>query len=586
MANPSTERRILRFDEFEADLHSFELRKRGRKVRLQNKPFLLLAALLERAGDLVTREELQERLWRDDTVIVFDDNLNTATGKLRFALGDTAKSPRFIETLPGRGYRFIGVLQESSARLRNRTRRLQFNTVLPLENLSGDPAQEYFADGMTDALITDLARIRALTVISRTSIMQYKGVRKPLRDIARELDVGAIVEGSVLRAGERVRVTAQLIDAASDSHLWAESYDRDLKDVLTLQSELAHSIALKIKVQLSPEERSRLAAPGRVDPQAHEDYLKGRYCLNKRTEKELDKAIRYFESAVEKDPRYAVAYSGLSDAYTLLSAGGYGANSPEDVIPKARDAALTALDIDDTLADAHVSLGLLKFKTDWNWPDAEGEFKRALELNPNQPTAHHWYALFLMSMVRLDEALSVIRRAQQLDPLPLIIKSAVGRALHFTSHLVAAVEEYRALIELDPKFGQAHFDLGMTYLEMKRFEQAIEEFETALALSGVRATIIARIAISYAEWGKRDEALEVLDKLTNLSETRYVSPYDIAEVQLSLGELDAAFENLEKAYRDRNPFMIYLAVDPAMRRARSDPRFEQMMRRMRFPRTT
>ena len=582
MANFSTERRILRFDQFEADLHSFELRKRGRKVKLQKKPFLLLAALLERAGDVVTRGELQERLWRDDTV-VFDDNLNTATGKLRFALGDTAQSPRFIETLPGRGYRFIGALQESSQRLRNETSPLQFIAVLPLENLAGDPEQEYFADGMTDALITDLARIRALTVISHTSIMQYKGVRKPLRDIARELGVGAIVEGSVLRVGERVRVTAQLIDAASDGHLWAECYDRDLEHVLTLQSELAHAIARKIKVRLSAEERSRLAATGRVDPQAHEDYLKGRYCLNKRTEKELDKAIRYFESAVEKDPRYAVAYSGLSDAYTLLSAGGYGANSPDDVIPKARDAVLTALDIDDTLADAHVSLGLL-FKTDWNWPAAEREFKRALELNPNQPTAHHCYALFLMSMVRLDEALSVIRRAQQLDPLSLIIRSAVGRALHFASQLDAAASEYRALIELDPEFGQAHFDLGMTYLEMKRFEQAIEEFDTALELSGVRSTIIARVGISYAEWGKRDQALEVLDQLSKLSETRYVSPYDIAEVQLALGELDAAFENLEKAYRDRDPFMIYLAVDPAIRRARSDPRLEQMMRRMRFPR--
>ena len=243
----------------------------------------------------------------------------------------------------------------------------------------------------------------------------------------------------------------------------------------------SRAIARKIKVQLSAEEKSRLAATGRVDPEAHEDYLKGRYCLNKRTEKELDKAIRYFESAVEKDPRYAVAYSGLSDAYTLLSSGGYGTDSPEDVIPKARDAVLTALDIDDTLADAHVSLGLLKFKTDWNWPAAEREFKRALELNPNQPTAHHWYALFLMSMVRLDEARSVIRRAQKLDPLSLIIRSAAGRALHFSSQLDAAAEEYRALIELDPKFGQAHFDLGMTYLEMKRFEQAIEEFETARA---------------------------------------------------------------------------------------------------------
>ena len=280
MANPSTERRILRFDQFEADLHSFELRKRGRKVKLQKKPFLLLTALLERAGDVVTREELQEKLWRDDTVVVFDDNLNTATGKLRFALGDTAKSPRFIETLPGRGYRFIGALEESSAPLRNETSPLQRIAVLPLENLSGDPEQEYFADGMTDALITDLAKIRALTVISRTSIIQYKGVRKPLQDIARELNVGAIVEGSVLRAGERVRVTAQLIDAASDSHLWGEYYDRDLHDVLTLQSELAHAIARKIKVQLSAEEKSRLAATGRVDPQAHEDYLKGRYCLN------------------------------------------------------------------------------------------------------------------------------------------------------------------------------------------------------------------------------------------------------------------------------------------------------------------
>jgi TolB-like protein len=413
MSTRPAHRQLVSFGPYEADLDASELRKRGRKIRLQEKPFAVLAALVERPGELVTREELRERLWPDDTVVVFDDNLNTAVGKLRAALGDTAKNPRFVETLPRRGYRFIADTQTKRLPTADSPPRI---AVLPLDNLSRNPEQEYFADGMTDAIITDLAKLGAMSVISRTSIIQYKGVRKPIGEIANELGVSVILEGSVLRSGDRVRVTAQLIDAESDRHLWGESFDRELRDVLNLQSELARAIAAEIRVQLSAEDEARLSRTRKVDELAHDAYLKGRYCLNQRTEEELEKAIRYFEQAIERDPSYAAVYAGLSDAYSLLVAGGYGAGAPAELIPKARNAALEALARDDTLADVHASLGYLKFKMDWDWAGAEHSFRRAIELNPSSVTAHHWYALCLMSMVRLDEALSETTRAHELDP--------------------------------------------------------------------------------------------------------------------------------------------------------------------------
>ena len=455
--------------------------------------------------------------------------------------------------------------------------------VLPLENLSRDPEQEYFADGMTEELTTDLGQIEALRVISRTSVMRFKGVRPAggLPEIARQLKVDAVVEGSVLRSGDRVRITAQLIDAQTDRHLWAQSYERDLRDVLALQGEVAQAIANEIKIKVTPQEQARLASARPVNPDAHEAYLKGRYYWNLRTEEGLKKGIEYFQQAIEKDPGYALAYVGLADSYGTVAT--WNVKAPNEAYPRARAAASKALEIDEALAEAHASLGAVREEYDWDWLGAEKEFKRAIELNPGYATAHQWYAECLSVMGRHDEAIAEAKRAQELDPLSLIINAVGGRVLFYARRYDEAIAQCRRTLDLNAGFYPAHLFLGWALEQEKLYEQAISEYQKAIAPVQGNPRLAATLARGYAVAGKRTEALETISQVRELSKQSYVSSYVTAQAYAALGDTDLAFQWLEKAYQERDSKLAWLKVEPGFDSLRSDPRFQNLLRRMNFP---
>jgi serine/threonine protein kinase/Tfp pilus assembly protein PilF len=454
--------------------------------------------------------------------------------------------------------------------------RIQSLAVLPLENLSSDPEQDYFADGMTEALITDLSKISALRVISRTTAMRYRGVKKSLREIARELDVDAVVEGSVLRVGDRVRITAQLIEAASDKHLWAESYERDSRDVLALQSEVAQAVAREIKITLTPEERSRLGRVSQVNPEAHEAYLKGRFYWNQRTEKGLKQSIEYFQRAIETDPGYAAAYSGLADAYGIL--GNNQFVTAHDSFPKAKAAAVKALELDDSLAEAHASLALIMQNYDWDWVGAEREFQRAFGLNPNYASAHQWYAFYLVGMGRYSDAVAEIQKARHLDPLSPRINSNVGLIFYYARDYDQALRELHKALELDPIGGR--WFLGWVYGQKRMYAEGIAvSLERSQLLEG-RGTSLPDLAHAYAVAGKTVEAKQTLERIKEQSKHTYIPPDAIALVHVALNEKDKAFALLEEAYAQHNVLFYWLKADPRFDPLRSDSRFQDLLRRV------
>jgi serine/threonine protein kinase/Flp pilus assembly protein TadD len=457
--------------------------------------------------------------------------------------------------------------------------------VLPLENLSRDPEQEYFADGMTDELITQLAQISALRVISRTSVMRFKGTREAIRDITRELNVDAVVEGTVVRSAERVRVTAQVIQVNPEKHVWADSYDRPLGDAVILQGQLAHQIAQAIRIKLTPEEQTRLAGLHAVNHEAYETFLKGRYFWSKRTEETTKKAIEYFQQATEKDPNYALAFTGLADSYIslVLTEALQEALPPKEAFPKARAAVDRALEIDDTLAEAHASLGHIKFQYDRDWSGAEKEFQRAIELNPNIANAHQWYALSLMWRGRLEEALNQVKQALELDPLSLVINANLGFILSGAQQYDQAIEQFRKTLEMDPNFAYAHYRLGQLYVQKEMYAEAVPELEKAIALSGGSPRATAELGLSYARMGRRNDALRLLHDLKERSKRRYVSPFDLAVIYGGLGDKGGTLECLEKAYDERSTSLNLLKSSPAFVAVRSDPRFTQLVRHIGLP---
>ena len=574
MENASTHSQVIRFGGFELDLRAGELRKQGVKIKLQEQPLQILAMLLEHPGEVVTREELRNKLWPADTFVDFDHGLNKAINKLREALGDSADSPRFIETLAKRGYRFLRDLQASPGQIRSLL-------VLPLENLSRDPEQEYFADGLTEELITKLARINALRVLSRTTSMHYKGVRKPLPEIARELQVEGVVEGTVLRSGEQVRISAQLIHAPTDTHLWAESYERDLRNVLSLQSEIAQAIAREVQVKLTPEERARFAEVHLVNPEAYEAYLKGRYHWNRRSATELPMAVRCFQQAIAKDSAYAAAYSGLADS--LSSFGTWGFVSPHEGCSKAKGPALRALDLDPSLGEAHVSLAWINAWYDYDFVAAETEFERAIELNPRYPTAHYWFGFFLALMGRYEEGYTELKRAIRLDPLLGVFHWGLGFVCWCSRRYDQAIGELEKALELEPTFAGAHGVLGWTYLCKSMPGPAIAAARRAIELSQGAPTFVHGLAAAHAAAGQGDEARKIMQQLNELSKQRYVMPIFVARIHAALGEKDEALRCLETAYQERASWMIFLKTDPLLDTLRSDPRFEELLRRMNFP---
>jgi serine/threonine-protein kinase len=452
--------------------------------------------------------------------------------------------------------------------------------VLPLANLSRDPEQEYLADGMTEALITDLSQIRALKVISRTSVMQYKKTNKRLPQIARELGVDAVMEGSVLREGEQVRVSIQLIDGATDEHLWAREYENEYRSILVLQKEVARTVAQQIKIRLTPQEQVGLAVARAVDPQAHESYLKGRYYFNQRTEDALNRSIAYFQQAIARDPNYALAYCGLADAYALL--GFRGRFPSKDALSRAKAAALKAIELDDTLAEPHASLAFIAETHEWDWATAEREYKRALELNPGDARAHHWYAGYLMYVGRFEEGIAEAKRARDLDPLSLPVNNALAGRLLVAGRVDEALEQLQKTLEMNPHFAPAHQTLGWAYLNKGKHEEAIQEFQKAVELSGTDdSDLMVDLGFAYAAAGKREEARKILARLMKQHERGLVPPGSIAILYGALGELDEAFAWLEKAYEERDPELTYIKV-PTRRfePLRHDPRFRKMLLRM------
>ena len=455
--------------------------------------------------------------------------------------------------------------------------------VLPLESLSGDPSQDYFADGMTDELISALAQISALRVISRTSIMTYKRVRKLLPEIARELNVGAVVEGTVLRFGDRVRISAQLIEVPLERHIWAQSFEGDLRDTLVLQSSVARAIAEQIRVTVTEEEQAALQNSKPVNPVAYEAWLKGRYFINKRTGDGLKKAIEYFSHAIERDPTYAAAYSGLADAYALSGDWKYGVLSPQDAFSKAKSAAEKALALDDNLAEAHASLAFALDLYGWDWEAAETEYQRAIKLDPGYATAHQWYSWHLMMMGRHSEGILELTKAESLDPLSLIISADMADALCVARRYEEAVQKSKKILEMDPNFAVGHYELGQALAQKNLHDEAIVEFQRAIELSGHSGAFNSYLGYAYAMSGREEEAIKIVDDLQARHDQNPSADADIALIYVGLGDRDQAMIALNKAYEAR--FKASILLRPAFDPLRTDARFQDLLRRIGLPQT-
>ena len=657
MQHTSHASKIVRCGVFEIDLKAFELRKHGLRLKLAEQPFQILAILLEQPGEVITRDELRERLWPGDTFVDFDHGLNNAVMRLREALGDSPEKPRFIETLPRRGYRFIAPVEEihsaqkpipggdpqanSSADLHtpdapaslsadhhelvSRSNPRTWLTlpriallsaavlvfailsdlavhfvrgwesgkinpahnmslvVLPLENLSGDADQDYFADGMTDELTANLAKIRSLRVISRSTAMAYKGTHKPLSEIARDLKVDAVVEGTVLKAGNRVRITAELVQVSTDHHLWADTYESPLGDVLALQNRVSSAIVDQIRINLSPEDKQRLAKNPSVSPAAYEDYLKGRYYWNKRSSDGFTKAIGYFEDATRRDPQYALAYAGLADCYGIIGATIYGSLPAAEAAPKAKAAATRALEIDPTLAEAETSLATAKFNYDWDWAGAAQGFQHAIQMDPRYATAYQRYSLYSIAMGRFDESLEQIKTARELDPLSISINSSLGWRLYLARQYDRSIEQLRDTLEMDPSYEWAHFILGQAYEQKGEFNLARAELQKAVELSHNSPLMISALAHADALSGNHEEALRLLQQLTAQSRQQYVSPFYVAVVYIALGKTETAMDWMEKAFADHSNGLVFLKVEPELDPLRSNPRFIALQHKLNFP---
>jgi TolB-like protein/DNA-binding winged helix-turn-helix (wHTH) protein len=634
----------LRFGDFLLDPKAGELRKAGHRIKLQPQPFKVLSILASRPGEAVTREEIQQQVWGSETFVDFERGLNVCVQQIRAALGDDPDTPRFLETLPKRGYRFLAPVErvegtdadaaaqsisyaqggdgapvvvasaasrDSAARrsvgrkalivfavagalllasyfggarswiLARRTAGpIRSIAILPFDNYSGDPEQQYFTDGMTEALTAEMGKIHGLRVPSRTSVMLYKREKKPLQQIARELNVDALVEGSVMRLGDRVGVTVQLLDGARDQHLWGESYERDSSDVITLEHDLARTIAEKLKLNLSAGEQLRLNSPEKVNPEAYAAYLHGRFYWSKRSIEDFHKSIEYYEQAIARAPNYAPAYAGLADAYALLGSSPNDALPPNEAMPKAKAAAHKALQLDDGLAEAHASLAYVSMVYDWDWSTAEEEFHRAIDLNPNYATAHEWYAELLAARGRQSEALEEMKRARDADPLLVLMHTAVAETLYYSRHYDEVIAQCRETLELDPNYALAHFHLGRAYVAKGMYPEAIAEYRKAEASLGETPAMVMAIGYAEAKAGNPASARKALDRLKEQSRSRYVPALYSAALYTSLGDSKDGIALLAKAYDEHSDYLIFLNVDPMADSLRAIPSFQALLRQI------
>jgi TolB-like protein/DNA-binding winged helix-turn-helix (wHTH) protein len=626
--------RILRFGSFEANVRAGELRKQGFKVRLQDQPFQILLMLLERPGELVTRKEIHQKLWPADTFVGFDHGLNNAINRLREALGDSAEKPRFIETLPRKGYRFIGLVsgdeqlgeteypavaatpvvepgpveQKLSARPRfpvailvsclavslavivyigwRRMHADRFTSsghvmlaVLPFQNLSGDPSQDYFSDGLTEEMIAQLGALSPdqLGVIARTTTMAYKHTSKSVEQIGSELGVGYVLESSVRRDGNQVRISVQLIRVHDQVHVWARSYDRHISHSIELQEEVAKAVAEQIEVELSPSYKGR-TNPHHLDAEANEAYLRGRYFWNQFTPEGYRKAISYFQQAIARDSNFAEAYSGLADSYNFLVV--------TDSIPaseghlKALEAARRAVSLGVNLAEPHASLAVALGRSEWNWSGAEDEYKRAIALNPSYSMVHRFYASLLGMTRRHDEAWEQINEAMRLDPLSLPNNAEIVRTLYYARNYDQAIEQGLRAMQLDPNYVRTHFWMGRVYSQKGMHREAIAASEKILESMPDSTLGLTEMAYSLAVAGRRKEARQILLRLEGRSTSAFVPAYDLAVIYIALNEEEVAVRYMQQAYENRDWALVVLAVEPRLDPLRSDPRFQEILAKL------
>ena len=635
---------LQKSDQLELDLKRYELRRGDTVLRLEKIPMELLIFLVEHKDRLVSREEIIERIWGRDVFLDTEQGINTAVRKIRLALRDDAEQPRYLQTVVGKGYRFIGQITVTSDkrgsstqapsesgpplpgpvtllspspprtfrlpifliavsvlailaalmlktnifglrhRLLNQALTIHSIAVLPLENLSGDPSQEYLADGLTDELITHLAKLGSLKVISRTSVMQYKSTNKSLPEIARALDVDGIVEGSVARSGSKVRVTVQLLRAANDQHLWAEDYEREVGDLIDLQREIARTIAHQIALNLNPEQQAYFALQSSHDPELNEAYLRGLFFWDKRTEADLHRAIDNFKLAISRDPGFPPAYAGVANGYNLLWYLGF--MKADEAVPQARAATEKALGLDPSSAEAHVALSYLKLHYDWDWAGAEKESRLAVELSPGYSLAHQWYAYYLRSVGRFDEALAENERARELDPLSEIktLGVAAGYARKHDDARYSSL--IRRAMELNPSDSAPHYALTDLLQKEGHTSEAALEFRTALQLDGDAPLVTLfdeTLRKSDLPRAKRAVTETVIERLTTKSKTTYVSPRAFVEQYLRINDNENALHWLDRAFAEHSSFLVQITEDPLYDGLRTDPRFHAMLRRMHFP---
>lgn len=572
-----TDRCIYEFGPFRLDPSGRVLFRGAQAVPLPPKAGDVLVLLLQRAGDVVAKDELLKQVWHD--AFVEDGSLTRTISVLRRILGEGRNGQQYIATVSRRGYRFAAQVTQAGPQPRTSIPGKLMLAVLPFENLSEERTQEYFNDGLTEEMITQLSRLNPerLGVIARTSAMRYKGTKKSIKEIGAELGVAYVLEGSVRRALGRVRIAAQLIQVRDETHLWAQTYERSLIDILKLQSEVARAIAREIRVKLTPREERRLAASSAVSPQAYEAYLKGRHLWNRRTEDGMRKSIAHYEQAIRLYPQYAMAYAGVADSYVMLACRGMVA--AKDTFRKAKEAARKAIDLDSELGEAHGSLAHVRLH-DWDWEGLEADFERAIDLNPAQAIVYYWYGEFLMSRGRPEEAIAVTQKAQQTDPLSPVIGSSLAMILYLARRYDQAAVVLERTREINPDHFLPHLRMGLLRIQQRKYDEAILELKTAVSLADQSTETLAALAMAYAAAGKKKPAQQILAKLQQLAGKRYVLPYNVAKIHAAGADRDKAFEWLERAYEGGNPDLIELNSEPIFDGLRGDPRFSDLMRRI------
>ena len=632
------------FGPFRVDKTKRRLLRDGEIVPLTPKAFDTLLVLIEHAGQLVEKDELMERVWPG--VVVEENNLTQNISALRKALGEKREEPQYILTAPGAGYRFIAHVRESNDEstvdltvtppdldyysIRNSARtesiadarsnwrrprtviattliiavglagvtyrvarrvrgaeasssRTQINSiaVLPFKPLTGDETDEYLGVGMADALITKLGTVKEITVRPTSSILRYANIDVDPEMAGKALEVKSLLDGRVQKSGDRIRVTLQLIRASDGASLWAGKFDEKYTDIFTVEDQISEQVVKALLPTLTGSEKQQLARHYTEDTEAYQSYIKGRYYWNKRDAEGLKKAIGYFEDAILKDPNYALAYAGLADSYATL--GVVEDQSSQDLMPKARSAALRALELDDGLAEAHASLGYVKHRFEWDWPGAEKEFKRAIELNSDYAAAHQWYGWFLISETRFAEAQSEFRRAEQIDPLSLYTNLTAGVASYYSGQYDKAAAQYRKVIEMDPNFWLAHRWLGKTYERLGKYDEAIREYQTVVSLHGGNMAQAPALACVYAEAGRKTEARQVLADILRAAKQKYVSPHSLAMIYATLGDNDQAFAWLAKDLQEHDDDLVFLRVEERFQSLRPDPRFADLVKQVGIP---